>query len=186
MALAMIKREEALYLVRERLTQENLVNHVLAVEMVMRGLARRLGADEEVWGLTGLLHDLDYMQTEATPEHHGHLTARELKDKLPAEALQAILVHAGHQPAQTNLDWALFCADPVTGLIVAGVLMHPSHSFQDYSVKSLKKRYKDKRFAAGASRSQMESCVNFGLSLDEFLELALQAMTEGAEKLGFK
>ncbi|MFH0765817.1 MAG: HD domain-containing protein [Calditrichota bacterium] len=180
----MINREEALTLVQERLTQDNLVKHVLAVEMVMRGLAKRMDEDEELWGLTGLLHDLDYMQTEATPERHGSLTVIDLKDKLPPEALQAILVHAGHQPAQTNFDWALYCADPVTGLITAGVLMHPSHSLKDYSVKSLKKRFKDKRFAAGANREQMESCVNLGLSLDEFLALALQAMTEGAETLG--
>ena len=115
---------------------------------------------------------------------HAYLTCDELKDKLPPEALHAILAHPGHVPAESRFDWALYCADPVTGLITAAVLMHPSRQLVGYQVKSLKKRFKDKRFAAGADRDQIMTCTRLGLELDEFLALSLDAMTEIADELG--
>ncbi len=181
----MIDRASALELVRRRAPNENLFKHMLAVEAVMRALARHFGEDEEVWGLTGLLHDLDYAQTVDDFARHGYVTCEELEGKLPPEALHAILAHPGHVPAESRLDWALYCSDPVTGLVVAAVLMHPSHRLSEYRLKSLKKRFKDKRFAAGADRDQISTCEKIGLQLDEFLALALEAMTGIADELGF-
>lgn len=172
----MISRERAEELVQTHLTQEYLVKHVLAVEAVMRQLAVRLGADEELWGITGLLHDLDLGQTAETPERHGYVAAEMLKNDLPPEALEAIIIHAHHKAPVTVFDKALYCADPITGLITAGVLTHPSKDIQEFGLSSLKKRFKDKRFAAGAGRDQIRVCEEIGIPLDEFLELSLEAM----------
>lgn len=180
----MISRTAALELVQERVPNENLLKHMLAVEAVIRALAKRLGEDEELWGVTGLLHDLDYDKTFDNPDRHAYLTCDELKDDLPPEALHAILAHPGHVQAESKFDWALYCADPVTGLVIAAVLMHPARKLEVYKVKSLKKRFKDKRFAAGADRDQIRACEKLGLELDEFLSLALEAMTEIADQLG--
>lgn len=180
----MIKREEALALVKENVDNDNLIKHMLAVEAVMRRLARHFSEDEDLWGITGLLHDLDYSSTVNDFQRHGHLTCEMLRDQLPPEALHAILAHPAHVPAESKFDWSLYCADPVTGLITAAALMHPSHSLQQLPVKSVKKRFKDKRFAAGADRDQISSCGKIGIELDDFLALALGAMTGIADELG--
>ncbi len=158
---------------------------MLAVEAVMIKLAQRFGEDEQLWGLTGLLHDLDYADTVDDFARHGYITCELLKDELPPEALHAILAHPAHVPAETKMDWSLYCSDPVTGLITAAVLMHPSRKLAGYKAKSLKKRFKDKRFAAGANREQIMTCSELGLELDEFLTLSLEAMTGIAGELGF-
>ena len=181
----MIERSEALKLVEARVSNVNMVHHMLAVEAVMRSLARRLGEDEELWGVTGLLHDLDTPETADDFPRHGYLTAEMLVDKLPEEALHAIKVHPGHIPATTKFDWALYCADPVTGLITAATLVHPSRQMAQIKVKSLKKRFKDKRFAAGADREIIQSCERIGLELSDFLALSLEAMQGIADQLGF-
>lgn len=180
----MIERQEALEQVRHHIEKENLVKHVLAVEAVMFALARHLGEDENLWRLTGLLHDLDLAQTEETPERHGFVAAEMLEARLPPESLQAIRTHPGHFPPQSRLDWALFCADPVTGLIIAAALMHPSRSISELPLKSLKKRFKDKRFAAGANREAIQACEKLGMELTEFLDLSLTAMKGISGELG--
>ena len=125
----MLSRDEALQLVNEHLTKKNLVKHVLAVEAIMRVLARRFEQNEEVWGLAGLLHDLDYERTGDTPERHGYITVEMLKEyDLPDGVGAAVLAHAGHVECTSLLDKAIYCVDPVTGLIVASALMHPTKS----------------------------------------------------------
>ena len=156
----------------------------IAVEAVMRGLARKLGEDEELWGSTGVVHDLDYQETVENFTKHGHITCEMLEGKLPPEALHAILAHPGHVTAETPFDWALYCADPITGLIIAAALMHPSKSLAGLQVKSVKKRFKDKRFAAGADRDQILSCTNLGIERDDFLDLALESMRTVSDELG--
>ncbi len=180
----MINRDQALELLDKHIKKDNLKKHMLAVEALMRALARLFDEDEELWGLTGLLHDIDLELIADSLEKHGIMGAEMLKDKLPPDALQAIRVHPGILPRESRLDWALYFSDPITGLIVAGALMRPSRSLADMPLKSLKKRFKDKRFAAGADRDQIRACSHSGLDLNEFMSLSLEAMREIRLDLG--
>ena len=183
----MISRDEALALVRERIPQANLVNHCVATELIMRALAERLSlpaADVERWGLTGLLHDLDYAQTADDPARHGLVTAEELSGLIDDEMLHAILAHAGKVALETPMDRALWCADPTTGFIVAAALVRPEKDLAGVQLKSLKKRWKEAAFARGASREQMAGCDALGIERDDFLQLSLTAMQERASEIG--
>ncbi len=181
----MIKREEAMDMVNEHLAKKNLVKHVLAVEAIMRGLAPRYGGDPEVWGMAGLLHDLDYEQTFEDPDNHGCVTMDLLEDvDLPEEVRHAILAHCDKAGRDTEMDRAIYAADPVTGLIVASVLMHPSKKVAETDAEFVGKRFKEKRFAAGANREAIASCSELGLDLHEFLEISLVAMRSISKELG--
>jgi predicted hydrolase (HD superfamily) len=182
-----ISRDEALALVEERIPQRNLVNHCIATELIMRALAERLGQhadDVERWGLTGLLHDLDYAQTADDPARHALITAAELEGQIDAEMLHAILAHADKAPRETPIDHALWCADPTTGFIVAAALVRPEKDLAGVQLKSLKKRWKEGAFAKGASREQMAGCDKLGIERDEFLQIALSAMQARASDIG--
>lgn len=181
----MMSREEALDLVQVHVKNKNLQKHMLATEAVMRGLAAFFHEDVEVWGLAGLLHDLDYDQTVNNFSRHGFLTDEILADKdLPETVLHAIKSHPGHVERESLMDKALYAADPVTGLIVAGALMHPSKKLKFVNLEFIERRYKEKRFAAGASRDQIQSCETMGLSLHDFIELSLKAMQSIDKELG--
>lgn len=178
-------REVALELLKQHLHNKNLIKHCLAVEQCMKAMAKKLGGNEETWGLAGLLHDLDYELTEKSPERHTKETIKILQNyELPAEVLQAIQAHAGQVPCQTAMDWAIYSVDPTTGLIIAAALMHPEKKLKAVDLEFLKRRYKEKSFARGAKREEIEKCVNLGLSLDEFLSICLQAMQEIDQELG--
>ncbi len=181
----MISREEALALVERHLKQKNLVKHVLAVESIMLALADKYGENKELWGLAGLLHDIDYEETKEEPERHGFRTLEIISDlDLPDEINDAILAHAGHTERRSKMDKAIYCSDPVTGLIVASALMHPTKSLMGMDADFVGKRFKEKRFAAGANREAIASCSELGLELHEFLELSLEAMRSIADELG--
>ena len=180
-------RDEALDSVRANVENENLVKHMLATEAIMRALAKRLGEDEELWGLTGLLHDIDVELTEGDMDAHSKLGADLVRDMEVSEAIaHAVLCHneAHGVPRETKLDKALFCADPLTGLITAGALIRPDKKLAGLELKSVKKRFKEKSFAAGANREQIATCSELGLELDEFIELGLGAMKGIAVSLG--
>ncbi len=180
-----MKRDEALNLVQSHLSNRNLVKHCLAVEACMREVAKRLGQDEEEWGLAGLLHDLDYEITQKDPEKHTTETLKILQDKeLTADQLHAIQAHAGKVPCEKAIDWAIFSIDPLTGLIVAAALMHPTKKLANVDLDFIKRRYKEKSFARGARREEIEMCRNCGLELDEFISLCLKAMQGIAPELG--
>jgi putative nucleotidyltransferase with HDIG domain len=180
-----MERSEALALMRQHIQTVNLQKHVLAVEAVMRSLARHLGEDETSWGLAGLLHDLDFEYTKESPERHTMQTLEILDSyDLPPEILHAIQAHAGHVPLESTMDKAIYCADPVTGFVVACALMHPTKKLANVDVAFMMNRFKEKRFAAGASREQMASCDSLGLSLEEFLALSCAAMEEISGELG--
>ncbi len=181
----MITRERALELLKEHVKTPNLVKHALAVEAVMRAFARKFGEDEEVWGLAGLLHDLDYEYTKDKPEEHCLRTLEFLKDEdVPQDVLDAILAHCDKKPREKLIEKVIYAVDPVTGFIVAAALVRPDKKLEGLKLKSLKKRFKEKAFARGASREQMRSCEEFGVSLDEFLQISLDAMKEIADDLG--
>ena len=181
----MISRPEALGLVKKHISNKNLIKHMIAVEGIMRRLARHFEQDEELWGITGLLHDLDYDQTVDDFPRHGLVTAEILSNyDVTAEAIHAIKAHPGHVPAETLLDKALYAADPISGLIVAAALMHPDKKIGSLSVEFLSRRYKEKRFAAGADREQIAACKDLNLSLEEFFALSLEGMIEVSQELG--
>ena len=183
----MIGHDEALALVEERIPQRNLVNHCVAAEIIMGALARRLGkCDEEVagWELAGLLHDLDYAETADEPERHGLITAEELQGVVDEEMLHAILAHAEKVERESTFDHALYAADPTTGFIVAAALIRPEKKLSAVDVEALLRRWKEKAFARGASREQMDECARIGLGREEFLTISLAAMQAGAEQLG--
>ncbi len=180
-------REEALGSVKANVENANSVKHMLATEAIMRALARRLGEDEEEWGLTGLLHDIDMELTEGDMNSHSKLGADLAREMGASEPVaHAILCHneAHGVPLETKLDKALFCADPLTGLITAAALVRPDKKLASVVAKSVKKRFKEKSFAAGADREQIASCSELGLELDEFIELGLKAMQGIAAELG--
>jgi putative nucleotidyltransferase with HDIG domain len=182
-----VDRAEALELVRERIPQTNLVNHCLATEAIMGALAKRLDLSSEErarWELAGLLHDLDYAETADDPDRHGHVTVSMLEGRVDDEVVHAILAHAEKAPRESRMDVALYAADPTTGFIVAAALVRPEKALGPVELRSLKKRWKEKAFARGASREQMATCEELGLERDEFLALALEAMKERAEELG--
>jgi putative nucleotidyltransferase with HDIG domain len=178
-------RDEALQMVKEKVSNKNLQKHMLATEAVMRLLARRMGEDEALWGLAGLLHDLDYDQTVNDFPKHGLLTAEMLeKTDVPEQAIYAIKSHPGHFPRKSALDKALYAVDPVTGLIVAAALMHPTKKLKNVDTDFVLRRFKEKRFAAGADRDQIRSCSELGFDLEDFVSLSLEAMQGIHQELG--
>lgn len=165
-----LSRDEAFRLVLDKIGRNNLLKHILSVEAGMRQLALQLGEDVDFWGLTGLLHDLDYNETADNPVAHTYVTEEWLRPyQLPQEMLNAIHAHPGHVRCRSLLDWALFATDPATGFIIACALMHPAKRLDVIDADFLMRRFKEKRFAAGASRENMATCANLGLELDEFL-----------------
>ncbi|MDD4984578.1 MAG: HDIG domain-containing protein [Dehalococcoidales bacterium] len=180
-------RKEVLESINENVENKNLLKHMLATEAIMRSLARRLGGDEDVWGLTGLLHDIDVELTDGDEHSHSKLGA-DLATEMGAskEMVHAILCHnAAHGlPRETKLDKALFCADPLTGLITASALVRSDKKLAGLEAKSVLKRFKEKSFAAGASRENIASCQELGLELEEFVSLGLKAMQDIASNLG--
>jgi hypothetical protein len=180
-----MRREQAWQFVQSKLKTQNLLKHTLAVEAVMRHVARELGQDEEVWGLAGLLHDIDYDYTKDDPNSHGLVSAGWLaKEGIRSDIVEAVKAHADRKVPQTPMEKAISCADPVTGFLVACALIHPQKKLSPIDVQFAKNRMKEKRFAAGASREKMESCTQLGLSLDRFLEISLMAMKQIALQLG--
>lgn len=164
---------------------KNLVKHCLAAEAVMRALAKEFGEDEEKWGLAGLLHDLDYDYTKNKSEEHGLKTLEILKDEdVPEDVLNAILAHCEKKTPEALMEKALYAVDPTTGFIVAAALIRTEKKLDGIDVDFLLRRFKEKAFAKGANREQMRTCENFGLSLEKFLEISLEAMRSIASELG--
>ena len=182
---ANMNRDEAYNLSESKLTNKNLFKHVLAVEAVMKGLANHFQEDENKWGLAGLLHDLDYEQTKDDPDRHSLVTEEILKDyDIDAEIIEAIKCHNDKAPRYKLIGKAIYAADPVTGLIVAAALMHPEKKLASIDVEFILRRFKEKRFAAGANRDQIKTCEDLDLSLEEFLDISLKSMQAINEELG--
>jgi len=172
-----MERQEAWELVKHHVANKNLRKHMLAVEAVMRHLADHFKEDKASWGLAGLLHDLDYVETEKNFARHGYKTAEILAPlDVSREVIEAIIRHPGHEKRQTKMDMALYAADPLTGLIVAATLMHPSRKLKQLDLRFLQRRFAEKRFAAGADREQIKSCDELAMSVEEFMSLSLTAM----------
>ncbi|ADJ26097.1 metal dependent phosphohydrolase [Dehalogenimonas lykanthroporepellens BL-DC-9] len=182
----MIEREAALAVVRQEIPNGNLVKHMLATEAVMRALAARFDENIDEWGLAGLLHDVDLERCDGDMKVHGRLSAEIAAGMGASEAVShAILCHGMlGEPRVSLMDKALYCADPVTGLITAGALIRPEKKLAVVKASSILKRFKEKSFAAGANREQIALCSEIGLTLDEFVTLSLEAMQSIADDLG--
>lgn len=180
-----LNRYEALDSIQANVKDKNTVKHMLATEAIMRALARKLGEDKGQWGLTGLIHDIDVELVNEDIKSHSKLGADIARELGASEAMaHAILCHneAHGIPRETKLDKALFCADPLSGLITAAALVHPD-KLAGLTAKSVLKRFKEKRFAAGVSREQIAECQELGLDLEEFITLGLEAMKGIASQL---
>ena len=180
-------REQAWALLTEHTKSENLIKHALAVEAAMRAYARKFGQDEEKWGITGLIHDFDYEQ-HPTPEEHPAWGANLLEEQgWPTDIVYAVRAHGDHLglPRRSLMDKALYAVDELTGLIVAVALVRPSKSIMDVKLKSIKKKWKDKAFARGVHREDIEKgAADLGVDLNEHIATVLSAMQGIAEELG--
>jgi putative nucleotidyltransferase with HDIG domain len=183
----MIQRGDALKAVRENVQNQNLIKHMLATEAIMRALARKYREDETEWGLTGLLHDIDVDLCAGDMTQHSKLGADMIREMGGNQAMvHAILTHndAHGIPCESLIDKALFCADPLTGLIIAAALVRPDKKMTGVEIGSVRKRFKEKSFAVGANREQIAACTQIGLELDEFITLGLTAMQGISGELG--
>ncbi len=189
MALNLPSREEAFALLKEYNQSENLIRHALAVEGVMRYMARKFGEDENEWGIIGLVHDLDF---EKYPEDHCHKTAEILRGRnWSEEAIRAIVSHGWgvctDVEPKTQLEKTLYTIDELTGLVAANALVRPSKSVLDMKAKSVKKKWKDKSFAAGVDRSVIEKGAGMlNMELPELFTDVIMGMREVADAIGLK
>jgi len=181
-----LNREEILDSIHDNIQDKNMIKHMLATEAIMRALARKLRENEEEWGITGLIHDIDMELVEGDMSSHGKLGA-DIAQELGANETMAhaILCHneAHGVPQETKLDKALFCADPLSGLITAAALVRPD-KLSGLTTKSVMKRFREKSFAAGVNREQVAQCQEIGLELEEFIGLGIEAMKGIASELG--
>jgi putative nucleotidyltransferase with HDIG domain len=184
-----MQREEALVIVHEYIKNENLVRHMLAVEAAMRFYAKKFGEDEELWGVAGLLHDFDW-EIHPDLESHPQAGAPILRQRnVPEVIIHAVLSHADHTGVarETRMEKALFACDELTGLITAVALVRPSRSLSDLTAASVKKKWKDKGFAAGANRGEIErGAQELGIELWEHVANVILAMQPVAAQLGLQ
>ena len=182
-------REQALALLKEYNTNEGLIKHGLAVEGVMRYVARKRGEDEDLWGIVGLIHDLDY---EQFADQHCTKTAEILRERgWPEELIRAAVSHGwgicSDVEPQTDLEKVLFAIDELTGLVVATALVRPSKSVLDMKAKSVKKKWKDKRFAAGVNRDIIQQGADrLGVDLSDLITDVIMGMRDVADAIGLK
>lgn len=183
----MLTREEALNLVERHVSKRNIFYHMLAVEAITRSVAKHFGEDEEKWGLVGLLHDIDYEKTEATPEKHSLIAEEILKGVLPEELINAIKAHnfkhTGVKPENT-MEKALIACDAISGLLVACALVMPSKKLEDVKVETVAKKFKDKDFARGADRERILICEEIGIPREKFFEITLNGLKKVASEIG--
>lgn len=182
-------RDEAFALLRQYNKNEALIKHALAVEAVMRFCARKRGQDADLWGVIGLVHDLDY---EQFPDRHCHKSAEILREQgWPEEFVRAVMSHGWgictDVEPKSDLEKTLYAMDELTGLIAATALVRPSRSVLDMAVKSVKKKWKEKSFAAGVNREVIEKgAAMLGVDLSQLIEDAIAGMREAAEEIGLK
>jgi len=182
-------REEALELLHKYNESDSLRKHAYAVEGVMRYVARKRGEDVEKWGITGLIHDLDY---EKFPDQHCSKTKEILEENAwPEEYIRAAVSHGwgicSEVVPQTELEKVLYAIDELTGLVVTTALVRPSKSVMDVNVKSVRKKWNDKRFAGGVDRSIIEKGAEMlQVGVDELIEDTIRGMQEVAERIGLK
>ena len=182
-------REQAFKLLTEFNQTDSLIKHALTVEAVMRHFARKRGEDEEKWGIIGLVHDLDY---EKFPDQHCRKTEEILRQRQwPEEYIRAVVSHGwgicSEVPPESELEKVLYAVDELTGLVTTSALVRPSKSVMDMEAASVRKKWKDKRFAAGVNRSIIEKgAAMLGVDLNDLIAETILGMREVAEEIGLK
>lgn len=185
-----ISREKSLELLKEHVKEEPNIFHNIETEAIMRALADKLGENEELWGATGLLHDLDWEETgDNNMKEHGLKTEKYLKEKdYPEKLIKAIKAHNYKynktEEPRTKLDYALRCGETITGLIYASALVRPDKKLESVKVKSINKKMKDKSFASKVDREVIKECEKLGLELKDFIEISLGAMKKISKEIG--
>jgi predicted hydrolase (HD superfamily) len=185
-----MNREEALKILDDWVKSINLKKHMLATAACMSFYARKFGQDEQKWWIAGLLHDLDYEKypnPNRDESGHPYKAVEFLKDRLDKESLDAIMGHAifTHTPRESQMAKALFAVDELTGMVVAVALIKPEKKISAVNIESVKKRFKEKRFAAGVNREEIvQGAQELGISLEEHIQNVIDAMEEIALELG--
>ena len=183
----MISREKAVKLLNENISSENMLKHCYASEAVLRGIAKKLGENEEEYGIAGLLHDIDVEITHADPFTHGPYAEKMLKGKITDEMLDAIVMHnevATGKNRTTRFQHALAAGETITGLITATTLVYPDKKIALVKPQSVIKRMKQKAFAASVKRENIMECEKIGIPLDEFAEISIRSMSAISGELG--
>jgi putative nucleotidyltransferase with HDIG domain len=184
----MISKDEALKILKENISNENLRKHHYAVAAAMRALAQELGGDPDKWEIVGLLHDADYEETKDDPERHAVVIAEQLEERgISEDIVRAIKAHNYERldiAPQTEMEWSLITCDDLTGLIVAVALVHPT-KLDGVSVESVMKKFDSKSFASGADRERIQLCEEkLNVPLEEFVGIVLDAMKDRSDRLG--
>ncbi len=183
----MISREEAIQLLKDNVSSENMLKHSFASEAVLRGIAKKLGENEDEYSIAGLLHDIDVEITNADPFTHGPYAAKLLNGKITDEMLDAIVMHneiATGKERSTRFQHALAAGETITGLITATTLVYPDKKISSVKPGSVTKRMKQKAFAASVKRENILECEKIGIPLEEFVELSIHSMSEISAVLG--
>jgi putative nucleotidyltransferase with HDIG domain len=182
-------RDAALALLKEYNQSESLIKHALAVEGVMRYMARKYGGDEDTWGVVGLIHDLDY---EQYPDQHCRKTKEILEaNDWPEDLIRAVVSHGwgicSDVKPETDLEKVLYAIDELTGLVATSALVRPTKSVMDMRAKSVKKKWKDKRFAAGVDRTIIQKGADMlGVEIGELITDTIMGMRQVADDIGLK
>lgn len=180
-------RDSAWGLVKEFATSESLLKHCISVEAVMRAYARKVGENEEVWGIAGMLHDFDWDVCPSEEEHPQYGAAILRERGYPEEIVRAILSHGNHTgiPRETLMEKALFAVDELSGFVTAVALVRPSKSLADTNARSVRRKMKDKAFARNVSRDDLvQGAEELGVELDELIEFVADALKPVAPELG--
>jgi len=181
-----MNRDEALELVKQHISNKNLINHMLAVEAIMKIIAQKKNENIDKYTLAGLCHDIDFESTKDDLSKHGIKSAEMLEGKLDEEILKCIRNHnelTGNRP-ENDYEKALVAADAASGLVVSAALIMPSRKLNDVRLETLQNKFKKKDFARNVSRDNIKLCEEIGFSLDEFLQLSLEAVQEIAQEIG--
>jgi len=187
----MISREEAVLILEEKVSNKNIIKHMLATEAMMEALAKKFEPSmKEEWGMAGLLHDGDYAEGVSV-EKQGIQISKWIEERgleIPVSVKHAMAAHnmenTGVKP-ESKMDWALFCGDSLTGLIVASVLVLPSKKLADVTSETVLRRFKETKFAAGTRREEIKMCEeHLGISLPEFVKITLEAIQGIHERIG--
>ncbi|MGF7056664.1 HD domain-containing protein [Brassicibacter mesophilus] len=182
-----MNRDIALKHVKENIKNKNLLKHMYATEAIMRGLAERFEEDADTWGIAGLVHDIDYDKTVDDPQRHS-IVGGEILKKLgySEDIVYAVKAHNEVHGLERKdlIDKALYSCDPLTGLIVAAALISPEKKLDLIDEQFVLNRFKEKTFARGANREQINACKEFGLTLEEFIHIGLDSMRKIKDDLG--
>jgi len=182
-----MNREGALQIVRENISDTNLLRHEVAVESIMRALAEALHEDVELWGVCGLLHDIDFEVVKGDPKRHGMVAECILHGKVDERIIRAIRAHNGENTGtvpDSPMEKCLVSADSVSGLLVASALVMPSKKLKDLKFSTLRRKFKDVDFAKGCSRERISMCESVGIPIERLLGIALEALQAIGDGLG--